>query len=299
VIELPPALLRGSIPPIMTPFKDGKVDVDAYASLIEFQVTNGTHGVLVNGTTAEPSTLTLEERNLLVRTAIEVASKRIPVIAATGSQSFEETLQLTQYAANAGADALLVVTPYYIRPPQRGVVQYFVELGKRVDTPLLMYHIPGRSAFKVEIATLIEIGEKTPTFVGIKHAVDDHSFVSEMVQALGREFRILCGLEEFTFSMMALGASGTMNAVANIAPRAVAQLCEVTLRGDFEEARRLHYQTFQLMRAVFFDTNPIPLKYMAKRLGILSNNEHRLPMMPATPSLERRLDEVLREAGLL
>lgn len=299
MIELKKDFLCGSVPPMMTPFKHGKIDLESFARLVEFQVASGTHGILVNGTTSEPSTLTTEERNLLVRTAIEVVGKRIPVVAATGSQSFDETVQLTEYAAKAGADALLVVTPYYIRPPQRGVVQYFVELGKRVDTPLLMYHIPGRSAFKVELATLTEIAAKVPSFVGIKHAVDDHSFVSEMVQTFGPDFRIFCGLEEFTFSMMAIGAAGTMNAVANIAPRPVAQLCEALMRGDLAEARRLHYQTFELMRAVFFDTNPIPLKYMAKRLGLLPNNEHRLPMMPATPALERRLDEVLAGAGLI
>ncbi|MGH8760088.1 MAG: 4-hydroxy-tetrahydrodipicolinate synthase [Burkholderiales bacterium] len=299
MIELKKDFLRGSVPPMMTPFKDGKIDFESFARLVEFQVASGTHGILVNGTTSEPSTLTTEERNLLVRTAIEVVGKRIPVVAATGSQSFDETVQLTEYAAKAGADALLVVTPYYIRPPQRGVVQYFVELGKRVDTPLLMYHIPGRSAFKVELATLTEIAAKVPSFVGIKHAVDDHSFVSEMVQTFGPDFRIFCGLEEFTFSMMAIGAAGTMNAVANIAPKPVAQLCEALIRGDLAEARRLHYQTFELMRAVFFDTNPIPLKYMAKRLGLLPNNEHRLPMMPATPALELCLDEVLAGAGLI
>jgi 4-hydroxy-tetrahydrodipicolinate synthase len=298
VISLEQNFLRGSVPPIMTPFKDGAIDLPAFARLVEFQINNGTHGILVNGTTSEPSTLSTDERNLLVRTAIEVVGKRIPVIAATGSQSFEETVQLTEYAAKAGADALLVVTPYYVRPPQRGVVRYFVELGRRVDTPLLMYHIPGRSAFKVEMATLEEIVDKVPSFVGIKHAVDDHSFVSEMIQRFGAEFRIFCGLEEFTFSMMAIGAAGTMNAVANIAPGPVAKLCEALMRGDLAEARRLHFQTFELMRAVFFDTNPIPLKYMAKRLGILERNEHRLPMVPATPELERRLDNLLAQAGL-
>lgn len=299
MIKLDPDFLRGSVPPMMTPFRNGKVDFEAFSKLVDYQVKSGTHGILVNGTTSEPSTLTTEERNLLVRTAIEVVGKRIPVVAATGSQSFDETVQLTEFAAKAGADALLVVTPYYIRPPQRAVVQYFVELGKRVDTPLMMYHIPGRSAFKVELSTLVEIADKVSSFVGIKHAVDDHSFVSEMIRTLGPDFRVFCGLEEFTFTMMAIGAAGTMNAVANIAPGPVAKLCEAIMKGDLAEARRLHYQTFELMRAVFFDTNPIPLKYMAKKLGILPNNEHRLPMMPATPELEKRLDKLLADSGLL
>lgn len=299
MITLPSDFLKGSVPPLMTPFKDGRIDLDAYAGLVEHQVRHGTHGILVNGTTAEPSTLTVEERNLMVKTAVEVARQRITVVAATGSQSFEETVQLTDYAARAGADALLVVTPYYIRPPQRGVVEYFARLGERVETPLLMYHIPGRSAFKAELSTLQAIAERVPHFVGIKHAVDDHSFVTEMLRTMGPEFRIFVGLEEFTFPMMALGAAGTMNAVANIAPAEVARLAEAVLKGDLAEARALHFRLFELMRAVFLDTNPIPLKYMARRLGLLARNEHRLPMLPATPELERRLDAVLAEAGLL
>jgi 4-hydroxy-tetrahydrodipicolinate synthase len=151
----------------------------------------------------------------------------------------------------------------------------------------------------VELETLSRIAEQVPHFVGIKHAADNHVFVTEMLARLGMEFRIFAGLEELTFSMMAIGAQGTMNAVANLAPRPVAELCNRVLAGDLEGARKLHFQTFELMRAVFLDTNPIPMKYMMKRIGLLKTNEHRLPMVPATPELERRLDGVLQRAGLL
>jgi 4-hydroxy-tetrahydrodipicolinate synthase len=299
MIRLKPDFLTGSVPPLVTPFRDGEVDYDAYARLVKFQVDNGTHGILVNGTTAEPTTLSIEERNQLVTIALEIAGKRIPVVAQTGSQSHAETVQLTEFATKAGVDALLVLTPYFIRAPQRGVAAYFNDIGRRTDRPLLMYHIPGRSAFKVELATLEAIAEKTPHFVGIKHAVDDHAFVTEMLTRLGKDFRVFVGLEEFTLSMMALGAQGTMNAAGNLAPGDIARLCDVVRAGDMASAREIHFRLFEVMRAIFFDTNPIPMKYMMKRVGILERNEHRLPMVPATPELEKRLDAVLERAGLL
>lgn len=299
MIRLKPDFLTGSVPPLVTPLRDGEVDYDAYARLVEFQVDNGTHGILVNGTTGEPTTLSAGERNQLVKLAVEIAGKRIPVVAQTGSQSHAETVALTEFATKAGADALLVLTPYFIRPPQRGVAAYFNDLGRRTDLPLLMYHIPGRSAFKVELSTLEAIAEKTPHFVGIKHAVDDHAFVTEMLARLGKDFRVFVGLEEFTLSMMALGAQGTMNAAGNLAPADIARMCDAVRSGDMSTAREIHFRLFDVMRAIFFDTNPTPMKYMMKRLGILERNEHRLPMMPATPELEKRLDAVLERAGLL
>lgn len=291
--------LTGSYPPLVTPFRDGRVDYDTYAQLVEHQIDNGTHGIVVNGTTSEPTSLTMDERNQLVKTAVEVSAKRIPIVAQTGSQSHAETVALTEFAARAGADAIMVLTPFFIRAPQRGVVAYFEDVAARTPLPVLMYHIPGRSAFKVELDTLVRIADARPNFVGIKHAVDDHNFVTQMIARLGAEFRVFVGLEEFTFPMMALGALGTMNAVANVAPRAVAQMCEETLAGNMAAARKLHYELFELMTAVFWDTNPIPMKYMMKRMGLLPTNEHRLPLLPATPELEKRLDALLARTGLV
>lgn len=299
MITLKPDFLVGSIPPIVTPFKNGEVDYEKYASLLEFQLANGTHGILVNGTTSEPSTLTVEERNRLVEIAVKTVNGRVPVVAATGSQSHAETVALTEFATKAGADALLIVTPYYIRPPQRGLVEYYADLGKRTDLPMMIYHIPGRAAVNVELATLKQIAERVPTLVGMKHAVNDLGFVTQMLVAMGPQFRVFVGLEEFSFPMMAVGACGLMNAVANIAPRKVADLANATAAGDMELARRLHYELFELNQAVFYDTNPIPMKYMMKRLRLLSTNEHRLPMLSASPELEKRLDGVLQKAGLI
>ncbi len=292
------AALRGSIPPLVTPFADSNVDYERYAQLVEFQIKQGSHGILVNGTTAEPSSLTVEERNRLVTVAIDTAAGRVPVVAATGSQSLAESRVLTEHAIEAGADALLIVTPYYIRPPQRGLVAYYLELAAGHDVPWMVYHIPGRTAVGVTLDTLKALKEKSPHFVGIKHAVNDLGFASECLQAFGRDFKVFVGLEELSFPMMAVGACGLMNAVGNLRPGVLARMCEAVFSNDLEEGRRLHEQLLEINKAVFFDTNPIPMKYMMKKLGLLASNEHRLPMVPATAELEAKLDGVLERAGL-
>ena len=291
--------IRGSIPPVVTPFRDGDVDYEAYRGLVEFQITQGSHGVLVNGTTAEPSTLTIEERNQLVDIAVETVDGRIPIVAATGSQSLAETEVLTQHAVSTGVDALLVVTPYYIRPPQRGLVEYYLRLAGQHDTPWMIYHIPGRTAVNVTLDSMKKIRDKSPHFVGMKHAVNDLGFVTECLAAFGDDFKIFVGLEELSFPMMTIGACGLMNAVGNLRPSILAEMCEAVWASDLTTGRELHQRLLEINQAVFFDTNPIPMKYMMKKLGLLPANEHRLPMMPATPKLEERLDGVLERAGLL
>ena len=292
--------LRGSYPPLITPFKeDGAVDYDAYAAFVDFQIREGTHGIVVNGTTSEPSTLTVEERNKLVDVGIEAAAGRVPVVAATGSQSHAETVRLTEHAAKAGADAVMIVTPYYIKPPQRGIVAYFEDLGQRVDCPVLMYHIPGRTAVAVSLDTLKAISEALPNFVGMKHAVTDLDLVTDSLLEFGPEFRVFVGLEDLSFPMLCIGACGMMNAVSNVAPAMVAELYNRVAAEDLAGARELHFRLWPLNKAVFYDTNPIPMKYMMRRLEIIPRNVHRLPMMPADAELERRLDGVLRKTGML
>lgn len=291
--------LSGSIPPLVTPFRGDEVDYDTYARLCEFQIERGSDGILVNGTTAEPSTLTLDERNRLVSVAVEVVRGRKPVVAATGSQSFAETEALTRHAVAAGADALLIVTPYYLRPPQRGLIEYYLRLAAAHETPWMVYHIPGRTAVSVTLDTLAELRDRSPTFVGMKHAVNDLAFASGALARLGHDFRIFVGLEELSFPMMAVGACGLMNAVGNLRPDVLAELCAAMNAGNLARARELHESLLELNQAVFYDTNPIPVKYMMKRLGILAENSHRLPNAPATPEVAQHLDGVLERAGLL
>ncbi|MGA2989608.1 MAG: 4-hydroxy-tetrahydrodipicolinate synthase [Candidatus Korobacteraceae bacterium] len=292
------ARLRGSIPPLITPFRNGEVDYKTYERLLEFHVENGSHGVLVNGTTGEPSTLTVDERNRLVELAVRKIRGRIPVVAATGSQSLADTKELTSHAVKAGADALLIVTPYYIRPPQRGIIEYYLDVTKDYDVPWMVYHIPGRAAIQVTLDTIEQLASRSKTFVGMKQAVADLGFVSECLEAVGPDFRVFVGLEELSFPMMTVGAVGLMNAAGNLNPRAFADLCEAVWSNNLSRGRELHQRFFQLNKAIFFDTNPIPLKYMMKRIGLIERNEHRLPMAPATPELEKRLDRVLENAGL-
>lgn len=291
--------LKGSIPPLITPFRNGEVDYDAYAALVDFQIREGSHGILVNGTTSEPASLTVEERNRLIDVAVSTNAGRIPIVAATGSQSFAETEQLTDHAVAAGADALLIVTPYYSKPPQRGLIEYYLRLAERHDKPWMVYHIPGRAAVSVTLDTFKSLKDHSPTFVGMKHAANDLGFVTECLTTFGDDFRIFVGLEELSFPMMAIGACGLMNAVGNLRPEVLSRLCDAVWSSDIATARALHERLLEINQAVFFDTNPIPMKYMMRRLGIIPENEHRLPMAPATKELEKRLDGVLERAGLL
>ena len=160
--------IKGSIPPIITPISNGQIDYTAYANLVEFQINNGSHGILVNGTTAEPSTLSIDERNKLIDVACEVTANKIPIIAGTGSQSLAETKILTDYAVKAGVDSLLIVTPYYIKPPQRGLINYYLEITKSTEIPWMIYHIPGRTAVSVTLDSMQELKERSSNFIGMK-----------------------------------------------------------------------------------------------------------------------------------
>jgi len=298
-MRLEPGFLRGSYPPLVTPFRNGKVDYRKFAELAERHVTEGSHGIVVTGTTGEPSSLTADERIRLVETAMKAVKGRTPVVAATGSQSLAETLEITVGAEQAGADALLIVTPYYIKPSQAGLVEYFTTIGARTRLPLMIYHIPGRAAVSVTAATVERIAERTPTLVGMKHAANDLELLTELLSRLGSDFRIFCGLESLSLPMLAIGACGLMNAVGNLAPARVAALYNELASGNLDAARKLHFELFDLNRAIFLDTNPIPLKYMMHRLGMLDSAELRLPLVPLDAERGKILDNVLAKAGLL
>ena len=299
MIPMQKTFLCGSYPPLLTPFRDGKVDLEKFAELAERQAREGSHGVVVCGTTGEPSSLTPDERTELVKVAVEVVAKRIPVVAATGSQSFAETVEITTRAEKAGADAVLVVTPYYIKPSQRGLVEYFVSVGQRTELPLMIYHIPGRAAVSVKSSTVARIAERTPNLVGIKHATNDLELVTELLMEMGSEFRIFCGLEALSLPMLVVGASGLMSAVSNLAPARVAALYEAVEQGNLAAARQLHSELFELNQSIFLDTNPVPLKYMMSRLGLLDSPELRLPLVSLEGEQSRILDPILVRAGLL
>lgn len=300
MIRLEENALKGSFPPLVTPFKDdGSVDYATYARLVEFHVAGGSAGIVVTGTTGEPSTLIAEERIELVKVAVAAARKRIQVVAATGTQNHADTITMTRAAEAAGADALLIVTPYFVRPPQRGLEAYYLDLCRRTDLPVMIYHIPGRAAVNMTADTIVRIAEAAPNLVGIKHAFNDLALVSDLIARLGNEFRIHAGLEDLSFPMVCLGAHGLMNAAGNLLPGKVQELYGATAAGDLARGRALHYELWELNQAIFFDINPIPMKYMMMRMGLLPNENHRLPMVPATAELRAKLDRVLQRAGML
>jgi 4-hydroxy-tetrahydrodipicolinate synthase len=291
--------LRGAYCPLVVPFRDGKIDFDNYGALIERQIAEGTHGLLVNATSGEPTTLTVEERGQLVEFAIKTSSGRLPVCAGTASESFEATAGLIDRFDRAGADSILVVTPFYSAPPQRGAVSYFARLGARTRRPFLIYHIPGRAGFTLTVDTLSAIKDELPHFAGLKNTDTDVGFVTGALARLGRDFRIFAGLELPTLPMLGIGGCGMMITASNIAPGLVSRLYETFAKGDTDGAIALNLILYSLFRGVALESSPIPVKYMLKRLGVLKANEHRNPLVPASPEVERQLDAVLAELGLV
>jgi 4-hydroxy-tetrahydrodipicolinate synthase len=267
--------------------------------LIERQIAEGTHGLLVNATSGEPTMLTIEERGQLVEFAIKVSNGRLPICAGTASESFEATAALIDRFDKAGADSILVVTPFYSVPPQRGAVAYFGKLGIRTKRPFLIYHIPGRTGFALTVDTLEAIKEQVPHFTGLKNTDTDVGLVAGALRRLGRDFRIFAGLELPTLPMLGVGGCGMMITASNVAPRLVAELYETFAKGDTDGATALNLKLYPLFRGVALESSPIPVKYMLKRLGVLKANEHRLPLVPASPDVAKQLDKVLAELGLV
>ena len=295
-----PALdfLRGAYCPLVVPFRDGRIDFDTYASLIERQIAEGSHGLLVNATSGEPTMLSVEERGALVEFAIKTANGRRPVCAGTASESFEATAALIDRFDKAGADSILVVTPFYSAPPQRGAVSYFARLGARTRRPFLIYHIPARAGFTLAVDTLAAIKDEVPHFAGLKNTDTDVGFVTGALARLGRDFRIFAGLELPALPMLGIGGCGMMITASNVAPRLVSQLYETFAKGDIDGAIALNLKLYPLFCGVALESSPIPVKYMLKRLGVLKTNEHRSPLVPASLEVEKQLDKVLADMGL-
>ena len=291
--------LRGAYCPLIVPFRDEKIDYDTYGELIERQIAEGTHGLLVNATSGEPTMLTLEERGQLVEFVIKTSAGRRPVCAGTASESFDENASLVDRFDKAGADSILVVTPFYSAPPQRGAISYFANLGARTKRPLLIYHIPARAAFTLTVDTLAAIKDRVPHFSGLKNTDTDIGFVTGAFARLGRDFRIFAGLELPTLPMLSIGGCGMMITASNVAPGIVSQLYNAFAKGDVDGAIALNLKLYPLFRGVALESSPIPVKYMLKRLGALKTNEHRSPMAPASPEIEKQLDQILAEIGLI
>ncbi|WP_027891939.1 2,4-dihydroxyhept-2-ene-1,7-dioic acid aldolase [Calidithermus chliarophilus] len=293
------SLMHGSVTPLVTPFKNGHIDEAALERLVERQVEAGSHGISVGGTTGEPGTMSLEERKHLIELAVRFARGRVKVMAGTGTLRLDETLELTQFARRVGAAEALVITPYYIKPNQEGLYRFFGQVAASVpDMPVVLYNIPGRSGIEIKIPTVARLRREFKNINGLKHSSKDVEYVSELLRTVGRDFRVFCGLEALTFPMMAVGAVGTIAATANWLPKETAEMCELLLQGRYAEALELHYYGLEANDAVFWDTNPIPLKTVLSWMGLVEK-EWREPLGPTTPEVEARLRKMAEGYGLL
>lgn len=289
---VPPSSLRGSIVPVVTPFVDGAIDLEAFEASIDRHVTEGSSGVVVTGTTGEPTSLQLAERADLFERAVQVAAGRLVVVAASGSANSADTIELTQRAERAGVDAVLVVSPAFIKPSQKGLVEHFTTVAQRTELPFLIYNIPGRAAVGVTAETVERVADRTENLVGLKHASPQLDLVTELLAALGDDFRLFCGLESFSYPFLALGGCGLMSAVGNLFPRRVQEMCDGVEVGDHATALRIHRELFYVNQAVFFDTNPGPLKLMLAELG-LGGSELRPPLVEADAEVRQRVAAAL------
>ena len=290
-------MFTGSIVAIVTPFRNGRVDERALGDLIEFQIASGTDGIVPCGTTGESGTLSHTEHDRVVAFTVEAVRRRVPVIAGTGSNSTEEAIALTRHAKQAGADGALLITPYYNKPMQEGLFRHYKAVAEAVDLPIVLYNIPGRTAVNMSPATVARL-TSVRNIVAIKEGGGSLQQVSEIIKTCGDRMTVLSGDDALTLPMLAVGARGVITVTANIAPAEMAAMLDAFAAGKLDEARRLHYKLFPLFTALFFETNPIPVKEALALMGKI-DGELRLPLSPMAPDTREKLARALKEYGLI
>jgi 4-hydroxy-tetrahydrodipicolinate synthase len=288
---------KGSITALITPFKDGKVDERALQRLVAWQIDQGTHGLVPCGTTGESPTLTHDEHRRVVELCVESAAGRVPVIAGTGSNSTAEAVELTRHAKSAGADGVLVVTPYYNKPTQEGLYQHFKAINDCAEVPIIVYNIPGRSVIDMSVETMARLF-KLANIVGVKDATANMARASQQRAALGIEFVQLSGEDATALGFMAHGGQGCISVTANVAPALCAEFQLACLAGNFHRALQLQDRLMPLHDALFVESNPGPVKYAASRLGLCSADT-RLPLVPLAPASRKRVEDALSAVGLV
>ncbi len=289
--------LRGSIVPIVTPFKNGALDLDALTALIEWQIASGSHGISVTGTTGEPSSLTTAERKQVIQTARQAVNGRVPFVPGTGSTNHAETVELTRFAQTVGADAALLITPYYSRPSQEGLFRHFDQVAKSVDIPIILYNIPGRTAVNLEVDTVARLREANANIIGVKESNKDFEHINRLLHKLGRDFLVYSGIELLCYPILAIGGAGYISATGNLLPKEVASVYNCVAAGQWQAAQDMHYHLLPLNDAIFFEINPVPVKTVLGWLGRI-RPEVRLPLAPLSPANEARLRDVARHYGL-
>ncbi len=289
-------MFEGSFVAIVTPFKNGAVDEDALRRLIEFQIANGTQGIVPCGTTGESATLTHEEHDQVIAIAVEACAGKVPVLAGTGSNSTFEAIKLTQHAEKAGADGSLLITPYYNKPSQEGLYRHFETVAKETDLPIILYNVPGRTSVNM-LPETVERLSKIKNIVGIKEASGSLTQITEVIARCGDDFSVISGDDPLLLPILSVGGKGVISVTANVLPAKVAQLCGAAMKGDMETARKLHHELFRLNEAMFVETNPVPVKKALHLMGWIED-EVRQPLAPLTESSLNFLKKIMSDYSL-
>ncbi|WP_030660439.1 4-hydroxy-tetrahydrodipicolinate synthase [Streptomyces cellulosae] len=294
-----PSTIRGSIAPVVTPFTaDGAVDHDSLRALIRFQLESGSHGISLGGSTGEPSAQSVAERIVGMRTAVEEIGDRVPFLPGTGSHKLDETLEMTAAARELGADAALVITPYYARPTQEALYTWYATVAREFpDLPIVAYNVPSRTAVDIAPETVKRLFCDVDNFVGVKETTKDFEHFSRVLHACGRSLLVWSGIELLCLPLLALGGAGFVSAVANLAPTAVARMYELWEAGEFEAARDLHYRLHPLVDLLFVETNPAPAKWVLAQQGRISSPYVRPPLTGPTDAGQTRIRALLAEGG--
>jgi 4-hydroxy-tetrahydrodipicolinate synthase len=290
-------MFKGAIVAIVTPFKKGKVDEAALRKLIEFQIKNGTDGIVPCGTTGESSTLSHEEHDRVIEIAIDAVNKRVPVIAGTGSNSTAEAIRLTRHACKAGADGALMVAPYYNRPTQEGLYHHYKAVAEAVPIPIIVYNIPGRTGVNINPDTLARLS-RIKNIVGVKEASGSIKQMSDVISLCGPNFDVLSGDDLFTLPLMAMGGHGVISVISNVAPADMAGLVDAFAAGDLKKAQSLHFRMSGLIDALFIETNPAPVKAALSLMKKISY-EVRLPLYKMSDANYEKLKKVMIGYGLI
>ena len=291
-------MFKGSFTALVTPFKNGKVDEKAFERLVDWQIAEGTHGLVPVGTTGEAPTLSHDEHMKVVELAIKTAKKRVPVIAGAGSNSTEEAIELTKFAKKAGADAVLHSTGYYNKPTQDGLYLHFKAISDAVDLPIIVYNVPGRTVVDILPATLARIAT-LKNVAGVKDASAKVERMSQHRLLIKKPFSYLSGEDATALGFNAHGGNGCISVTSNVAPRLCSEFQTATLKGDYKRALELQGILMPLHDALFVETNPAPVKYAAWRIGMIESPECRLPLAPLTEATKKIVDAALAHAGLL
>ncbi|HEV8225219.1 MAG TPA: 4-hydroxy-tetrahydrodipicolinate synthase [Rubrobacteraceae bacterium] len=291
-------MFSGTFTALVTPFRNGEVDVEALEGMVEFQIQHGVSGLVPCGTTGETPAMSEAEDRVVVGTVVRIANGRVPIIAGTGSNSTDMAIKYTKMAQEVGADGSLQVAPYYNKPTQEGLYRHFAAIAESTELPLVLYNIPGRTGVTISADTMARLAE-IPNIVGVKDSTLSMNMISDVIRLCGEEFDVLSGDDPMTLPLVALGGRGVISVASNVAPGAVSDMVRAVLEGDWERGRELHYELLPLFRALFVETNPIPVKTAASLLGLCSD-EMRLPLVPMEGENLRALQETLdRSAHLL